>query len=138
MSQSVCSIRCSAKCEPTMPVMPVMKARGLAIAGSRSDQSAAAEEAAERLDDVVACAVVDRLVIAEREGVGHDPGCMRQIADRAVGIHLHRRLARDVAADDRTRLDVGLVEGIGQVLDREWRVLAYPHREAGPGALAPP
>src|SRR5271154_2253141 len=120
MSQSVCAIKYSARCEPTMPVMPVISARVplTAIVGSLtarlcSQQSALMQKIANPLGDVAAPVVVDRLVIAKGEGVRHDPARMRQIADHPVRVHLHRRLPRDIAANDGARLDCRTVEMIG-------------------------
>src|SRR4051812_35859297 len=63
------------------------------------------EEARERRDDVVEDGLGQAGVVADEEAALVDDGRVREHADGAVAAALQGGLARDVAGDDRPRLD---------------------------------
>src|SRR5690242_20142720 len=123
-----------------MPVMPVINARGLvmALAFSRvnarsvSQDTAALEKAMNPLGHIFPGRRADRLMDAEREPAVHHRARVLEVTVHSMRIELHRRLARDIATDNRARFDIRGFERGHEFLDFERRVLPDRDWEAEP------
>src|SRR5271169_3606209 len=83
ISHCVWSIRYSARCEPTMPLIPVMNARFRAkvvIPFLRSSESTQAHECFDLVVHVVPCRRIDGLMVSEGDAAFHDMGRMAKVA----------------------------------------------------------
>src|SRR5690349_20646605 len=79
---------------------------------------------------------VDILMVAEREGAVNDGVGVPDVAKHAVIVQLERRLAGDVAGDDRSGLDMIGIQGPGELGHLEACARLHPDRKAEPGMAA--